>query len=437
MSIFNGQRGQLALIAAIVCVALAVGCARKASTEPVPAARCPYASAGLPDGCAGADPNGSFTFQRAYGASFGAYARQSGQSWTSDHPWAWDAPGVDYPVGYDMTIALHDPSDVNWVNPVTGKSLAQQHCHYGLREGSTTAHELDCQDWADFAKGVPTGSIDIEGYDFSGALTPGAPGCIDLYIQNWNGPITVKNNKWASVNPATGACAWQNGWMVRADSKSPAVLVTQNGFGYDSATATTDPGMIGFVDICIDGQSETQASVEYNYFGPTPGRDIAAPCGKLLDAFNVFDGINVSTKSHYHGEVSLAPVGVAGAIQIDRYDVVVFGKTSQANTTAFFWTGAPNVAMALAEADHNIVATNRVNGKGVPNDSSGVVEVGGDDNTYGAIVVEDNFVDTSGIWDCLYPFSPRTTLTLAGNVSLNSGLAINSVGVSAGRPGCK
>jgi hypothetical protein len=67
--------------------------------------------------------NGAFNVSSEFAAvgssSFYQYATSfsngvgSNQTWTSPHPWAWNAPGVDINVGYDITVPLKDPTAAN------------------------------------------------------------------------------------------------------------------------------------------------------------------------------------------------------------------------------------------------------------------------------------------------------------------------------------
>lgn len=105
--------GVAAVLAALAPAALAavpgghLRLAPAANITSPPAATCAFGSA-YDDGCAGANQNASFTVAGQYGQPFHLHAAQNGQLWTSDHPWPFNAPAIDYPVAYDKTLVLAD-----------------------------------------------------------------------------------------------------------------------------------------------------------------------------------------------------------------------------------------------------------------------------------------------------------------------------------------
>lgn len=148
---------------------------------------CAFAGA-LIDGCEKA-AGGNFIVP-----NFSTYARQSGQSWTSSHPWGWNAPAVDYRIGYRVPDgALKDP-------------IANLPKGCEIDTSVLGGPMVGCYNYAN-----PT----LRGYDFSKAVYNGTTYyCIPLrFHSSVTGKIRVIDSKFKNGSNCSRKDAVANGYM--------------------------------------------------------------------------------------------------------------------------------------------------------------------------------------------------------------------------------
>ena len=196
----------------------------------VAALQCPYGT-GLGDGCAGAGSNNVFKAATFYGDGAGWYdlvtnasQQGSGQSWTSSHPWAWNAPGVDYAVAYDTATPLLDAT----TNLPAG-------CTYSATGSKAGGPYISCQSHA---------NVTIDHLDFT--MAGGATGstCVQLEIKSTvTGTLTITNNK------------FQNNLNCATESKITAFI--DDGSGAGSPAPAGHPGNVLTLVALISGAAVT------------------------------------------------------------------------------------------------------------------------------------------------------------------------------------
>ncbi|MCU1526653.1 MAG: hypothetical protein JWP75_416, partial [Frondihabitans sp.] len=205
---------------------------------------CAFGSS-LGDGCPAANQNANF---KTTWSAFLASAAQSGQSYVTTHVSGsstplnigWNLPGIDYPVGYDTTVTLHDPTvkatftgvlaaGVLTASAVTGTIVPGEFVESANNTGGVTGNTVITSQLTGTAGGAGTyqtsltqnlastsmvsswlpagctfaspivtctmsyaGALDttVQNLDFS------ANNCTRLNIQGRVGRIVVKNNKW-------------------------------------------------------------------------------------------------------------------------------------------------------------------------------------------------------------------------------------------------
>ncbi|MDB5482504.1 MAG: hypothetical protein JWO83_3557 [Caulobacteraceae bacterium] len=382
-------------------------------------ANCAYGANGFADGCALANPNGAFQVSAAQFASnqsgvlpdglAWSGALQSGQTWTSAHPWPWDAPGIDYPVGYDTTIALQDPAKAA---VGTGVGQLPPACRYISNPNfpNTGGMRVYCG---------PAASITIAGFDFS------LHGCIALqFASNFTGTAIVTNNKFSN-GPN---CSINNGSMVNVASATSFTFKNNVVLGNG---ATVSNGMT----LILDNAKTGSATNEYNYYYDAPNRVFTSNRMNVSNLYNYISGLNTKVGTGLHGEVGIAP-GQSGATYTNSFNVVMFDTSSQLNTTSFYMTST--LGFQLASADHNVIVSNKTmaSGTSAANVSALLAEM--NPTFYRTLTIVGNYGDPTGALSCIYMKGGTVgTLNLSGNVSLVTGLPMNTIGAVATHPGCR
>ncbi|MDB5482515.1 MAG: hypothetical protein JWO83_3568 [Caulobacteraceae bacterium] len=330
------MRNSLAATAALAIGFLTLSLGGKALAE-----TCPYRENGYPDGCQQANPHGAFQITPAQFASHGsgklasgltwAGAMQSGQKWKANKPWRWDAPGIDYPVGHDATLALQDPATAQKGNGVGQLPPA---CSYlpNANTASTGGMRVYCS--------ASEGPITISGLDFS------RHGCIVLEFGiKFAGTAIVKNNKFAN-GPN---CAVNNASLVNVAAAGRFVFINNTVLGGGSKSP------FGFTTV-LDNAKTGEAIDEYNYYENIPNRAFSSNRMSVRNRFNYLIGLNTTPNTGLHGEWGLAP-SQSFASYTNSFNVVVFDTLSQLNTVSFYVTSAHE--MKFASVDHNIIVSNR------------------------------------------------------------------------------
>jgi hypothetical protein len=330
------MRKRLAAAAAPALALLTLSLAGKALAE-----SCPYRENGYLDGCQQANPHGAFQITAAQFASNGSGklasgltwtgALQSGQKWKAMHPWRWDAPGIDYPVGHDATLALQDPATAK---KGVGVGQLPPGCSYlpNRNTAATGGVKIYC--------GAGDGPITIAGFDFS------RHGCMVLeFGVRFTGTAIVRNNKFAN-GPN---CAVANASLVNVAAAGRFVFTNNTVLGGGSKSP------FGFTTI-LDNAKEGESIDEYNYYENVPNRAFTSNRMEVRNRFNYLIGLNTTPNTGLHGEWGLAP-SQAFASYINSFNVVVFDTMSQLNTVSFYVTSAKE--MKFATVDHNVIVSNR------------------------------------------------------------------------------
>lgn len=162
------------------------------------------------DGCLGADINAVFQTPNFFTCDAAEHcALAPGQAPYVTVP-PWNVAGVDYPVGYNKTLRLKDPT----------RAALPAGCKYN---GSTTAPAVVCANVA---------SLALSGYDFGNTTWAGQTtggGCVDLRVENIPGSISIKNNRWFNgpdnVYGQYG-CGIENSYIVYVESNNASTDVT-------------------------------------------------------------------------------------------------------------------------------------------------------------------------------------------------------------------
>ncbi len=199
---------------------------------PARAGMCPHGNE-LGDGCPQANQNAVFKTPSFFTCTATWYcALAPGQTPYTALP-TWNVASVDYPVGYDKTLTLKDPTT----------SALPPGCSYN---GSITAPQVNC---------AGTTGLVLEGYDFGnttwGGRTTGN-GCVDLVVHgNVSGAIVIKNNRWRNGPDkvhGTFGCGIENSIMVDIykNSVADSLTITNNlcGINAENGPAPNPNGVI-------------------------------------------------------------------------------------------------------------------------------------------------------------------------------------------------
>ena len=177
---------------------------------PAHAGICPHGN-DLGDGCPQANQNAVFKTPHFFTCTAKWYcALAPGQAPYTALP-TWNVAGVDYPVGYDKTLTLKDPTT----------SALPPGCSYN---GSITTPQVNCSGTkAWILKGMISAIQRGRGQTTSN-------GCVDLVVHgNISGAIVIKNNRWKNgpdkVHDTFG-CGIENSIIVQIDTNSVADSLT-------------------------------------------------------------------------------------------------------------------------------------------------------------------------------------------------------------------
>ena len=160
----------------IALLALPLVAPSHAISAQVSPSTCPKGTT-LGDGCLQANPNAVFQASNFFTCTAATHcALTPGQKPYTALP-SWNVAGVSYPVGYDKTLSLKDPTT----------ALLPSGCSYNK---SITAPQVTCTN---------VHGLDLEGYDFGNTTWRGQTtggGCVSLEITgSVTGAIVIKNNR--------------------------------------------------------------------------------------------------------------------------------------------------------------------------------------------------------------------------------------------------
>jgi hypothetical protein len=366
------------------------------------AIQCPQ-GVGVADGCMAAPANGSFQIP----TSFSSYAQQSGQTWVNSHPWAWNAPGVDYAVGYSTTVALGDPAT----------ATLPAGCVYQPTSSPGGGPRVYCDR---LPNRVGIVSPTIQNLDFS------LHGCVVLeFSQNVTGTITIENNNFKS-GPN---CAVTIGYLIKVDP-GPANLVLEynqidgNAQNYPAALAGT----------VQDNSLTGSLTMEYNAIINSPQRPVnSGTSGNIIEQYNYIDGWVLYNTVIEHGETLLEQAGPGVTVNSVTYAfntaVIPAAEIANSTTAPFYLAGTPGGYnyFTTSTVDHNVVVTNQpgnVDGEYTTAAALAFIDWG----MFGTIYITNNYVDPSGAIFCSQNAGGASGV--AGSIAGNT-LTVTSVGIGA------
>ncbi len=393
---------RVVMVAAICALpAYIVPTAGRASVS-LPAAQCPR-GVSVADGCVAAPASGSFQIL----TSFSSQAAQSGQTWVNSHPWPWNAAGVDYPVGYSMSVPLGDPAT----------AVLPAGCAYQATGGIGGAPRVFCDRLPSHIGVInPT----IQGLDFS------LHGCVVLeFSQNVIGTVTVQNNNFKS-GPN---CAVTSGYLIKLDGGSANLVLKYNQI--DGNAQQYPAALAGTIQ---DNSPTGSLTMEYNAIINSPQRPVNSyTSGNIVDRYNYIDGWVLYNPVLEHGETLLDQPGprISVASVIHAFNTVLLPAAEIANSTTapFFLSGTPGGYnfFASSTVDHNVVVTNLADGvPGQYTTSAALAYI--DWGLFGTVTVTNNYVDPTGAIFCTLNVGGASSII--GRISGRT-LTVTSVGIGA------
>lgn len=429
------------------------------------------------DGCAGAD--GSFLIAAHYGAaSFAAFATQSGQRWSGGaHPWNWNSPGIDYPVGPPAGLVLADPAT----------AVLPEGCVYQPTGSAAHGPVVYCS----------TGAVNptLSGLNF------GLHGCVQfMATHNVEGTLTIQNSYFRN-GPN---CSVTFGSLIRVISGNMNVVL--NNDLIDEAYPEYTTPLISTVAINTVSSSFTVTNTAVINASQRPLS--GSSTGPVLIQNSVFVGMNLAstTNTGEHGEIFELDSNLINPlysqIQYINNVVVIPAATNSAVTTPFYSAGTQPTFIHIDQftVSHNVSVINTIDGvprtaalniRGVVSGNlmtvypgyegeitpraaivglpagvnptaatiltqlgprqyqlSGAVNSGrfagartmvittsaalvelGHAGSYGTVTIEDNFVDPTGALSCIqHRDGPISAAQIDGNVSLVTGTAVSGFG---------
>lgn len=377
-----------------------VGCATPAKAWLVhgtlggtPPSGCPFAA--FPDGCVGAQSGGDFQITAAQFASTGsgtlasglpwAGAWQSGQTaWSGgNHPWPWNSPGIDYPVGalkqvptvwgtcagsipvtpsfvpaYCAHIALSTDS---WVgtgtNPLTGAPYTVTAPPYGILPkgcqilagvGTLSAYKR-----ALCSQTVAHLPFEIAGVDFGAGTEDGSAGnpggCLALQLNsNDASDVTVENNAFRY----DVGCAVVNGSIIHV-SATDNIDIFYNDFDLRGGQACCTTAVDNVNDVGNVGRLRFQWNAVLN----APYHVVTSQRPDVENLYNYAIGFNLAMGTGVHGEWGF-PMTKHAAVFINSYNTVVFSRDSQQNTALWYASMASPNYFSDEELSSNIIIAN-------------------------------------------------------------------------------
>ncbi len=391
----------LAWVAMVVAPMASIPVTSRAAAVPT-TAQCPL-GVGVADGCGAAPTGGSFEIP----TSFGSYASQSGQTWVNGHPWPWNAPGVDYPVGYSKTVTLADPTI----------AVLPAGCLYQPTGGIDGAPRVFCNR---LPNDVGILSPTIQNFDFS------LHGCVILeFGQNVTGTITVQNNNFQSGSN----CAVTYGYLIKLDGGSANLVLEYNQI--DGNAQNYPAKLAGTIQ---DNSPTGVLTIEYNAIINSPQRPVNSDTsGNIVDEYNYYAGWVLYDQVVEHGEVlleqPLARVTVASVMHAFNTVLIPAAEIANSTTAPFFLSGTPGGYnyFTSSTVDHNVVVTNLAGGVAGQHTTSAALAFI-DWGMFGTVTITNNYVDPSGAIFC--SLNDGGAANVAGSISGNT-LTVTSVGVGA------
>ncbi len=401
------------LIAAVAAWTAAAPAASAKKTYPT----CPNGTTWA-DGCKDADINSVFqtpTF-------FTCTATQHCALAPGQVPYAaippWNVAGVNYPVGYDKTITLQDPTVAGTLPPG---------CSYNA---SVTAPLVTCAN-------VP--SLTLAGFDFGnttwGGQTTGN-GCVGLRVENISGPITISDNRWFNGPDkvhGTYGCGIENSIIVYVEPNNTSTDV-QIIYNYCDINGTNAPapnpnGVTACfaVDLPSSGASVVE---EYNACFHAYGRcsEITVANGSTKTiAYNYGEGFSYQG-SALHAEFDQGGAGTACTSNANQLYNTVLQPAGMANASVAALIYASSGAVGPCYDKYRV----RRNSVVAVGDAATGIEVSY--NTYDYFTLSQNDIAPIGTvaGGCIYEVSNPTFVSppkFAGNINMLTGHTVTMFGV--------
>ena len=389
---------------------------------------CPNAGTASADGCAGANQNGNFKQSTLLTAN-----AASGQT-LAFFP-AWNIAGKDYPVSYDKTLSLQNPSVASLptgcayldsgTSPTASTATGARHTGPTLSCGGT-------------GQSAFTGGT-LSGMDFT------QNSCTWLYFgASASGTATIKNNHFGSGSNCDGDSA--SGVALLGGSFAGALMsitFTNNEVEelYNKNTVKTN-----LINAFFFGNKGTSGShcaslYQYNYIHDLNGNFAAGKndfCTLDLQ-FNVYTNFNLGPSSHGAFFANTPTAGTAGThTVVDRinqqYDICIYttAATAGQGTTCFSMLGTQNgfTDYTVTNTDHDTIITNKAGGNGSATVSAAISAVQRPaliTNVY----ISNNYVDPTGATGC-FTNNGDTQVGLTGSVDNGGGSAGSTLTVTGG-----
>jgi hypothetical protein len=369
---------------------------------------CRHAGNGYADGCSSAPAGAQYlapTATDGFGAtSWYGYAAQSGQHWTSAHPWPWDQAAIDYAIGpVQSKAASKDPATL----PASGAV-----CTYGARAEpapANSAHQVVCS-----AYGGNT-VADLEGYDF------GLHGCTLLRFDSTITAIILKND-W-----------FQNGPNCDVNGQSFMIWTVGTTGGWDFESSVIDGAYPGYTNVnaptssindnrpgCPAGQSVWK----YLAFINSPQRPVSAStCANRLIQYSYFGGFGLSALGQHQEVVQDTTPGNA-TIATTQYSFTTifqpsFDQANGAGTAGIAIWSEPNATPAYSlnstitytsvGADHMVVVGNNSISRTLSTNVMGR-GIWIAFNNFGTADWNENYIDPTGMY---WAYSSSGTLSVS------------------------
>lgn len=408
---------------------------------------CAYAT-GATDGC-GVSPGiyfapaiGSTTQPTA--AQWGSYARQSGQTWDTDHPQPFNVAAVDYGVGPNVSVSS--------LTDIAAWPAGQYGCTFYATGTGTGITGWPAGDPVLVCKGSTQTDFSISGYNFGPTAYQGNPvgthDCVNLVIQpnnttTYTPNITISGN--AFINGATCApfISGVRYGLISAVTGARSPLKIWNNYvdgrANDSGQCCTVPNNQGF--FVATTNFAANIDTEFNYVinmlsapllvGLATGNESAFPCSNGT-AYNS-PGYVIKNKYNYYdqfgaiyggGHWEISTIGSTATVcgYYPEYNTVVWANSTAAEGTSSFFHMTTNAGtIELSAIDHNTIVTNLVAGKSYP-DLYEYYNWHTDAGTPNHIVVEATGSSCTGLgWTCSNPVRGQA---ITGGTNMPSGLVI-------------
>ena len=385
---------------------------------PARAGICPHGD-DLGDGCPQANQNAVFKTPHFFTCTAKRHCALAPDQAPYTALPTWNLAGVDYPVGYDKTLTLKDPTT----------SALPPGCSYN---GSIATPQVNCSG---------TTGLDLEGYDFGnttwGGQTTGN-GCVDLVVHgNVSGAIVIKNNRWRNGPDKvhhTFGCGIENSIIVNIFPNSVADSLTiSNNLCDINAENALAPDPNGVTTCFAANMTNLGATIdaEYNAVFVAYGRffELTTANGTKTLTHNYGEGLGYRRLGKLHGEFDQGGAdGSCTAVVSQSYNTVLQprdGKSGAAAVAALLYGSSGAVGPCYANytfANNTLIANNPA--------ATGI-EVSY--NTYTNLAFSNNYIapvyTVSG--GCIYEVSnPSFTNspTFSGNINMLTGNTIATFG---------